>query len=316
MNELWVIYGLVFLAAILAIESLYWLIYELRGNKKTINRRLTLGENSAAKGQVLDILRRERGFADFNSPTLTRLNDFFVQTGLRVSKTALTLWTLMVAAVISVPLWTLLLPQWQAAGIGLMVAPALVGLYLLITRRRRIERFAQQLPDSLDIIVRGLRVGHPFSSAIELVAREMRDPIGSELGITADEMTFGQDVVTAVSNLYRRVGQEDLVFLAIAVSVQSQTGGNLADVLARLATLMRERVTMRLKIKALSAEGRLSGWFLSAMPFILFGAIQLVATDYFGGLKGSPFLVPALVYGLTSLLLANIAIYRMVNFKV
>jgi tight adherence protein B len=316
MNQLWVIYGLVFFAAILAIESLYWLIYELRGNKKTINRRLTLGEKSAAKGQVLDILRRERGFADFNSPTLTRLNDFFVQTGLRVSKTALTLWTLMVAAVISVPLWTLVLPQWQAAGIGLIGAPALVGLYLSITRRRRIERFAQQLPDSLDIIVRGLRVGHPFSSAIELVAREMRDPIGSELGITADEMTFGQDVVTAVSNLHRRVGQEDLVFLAIAVSVQSQTGGNLADVLARLATLMRERVTMRLKIKALSAEGRLSGWFLSAMPFILFGAIQLIAKDYFGGLKGSPFLVPALVYGLTSLLLANIAIYRMVHFKV
>jgi tight adherence protein B len=316
MNQLWVIYGLVFFAAILAIESLYWLIYELRGNKKTINRRLTLGEKSAAQAQVLDILRRERGFADYNSPTLTRLNDFFVQTGLRVSKTALTLWTLMVAAVISVPLWTLLLPQWQAAGIGLIVAPALVGLYLLITRRRRIERFAQQLPDSLDIIVRGLRVGHPFSSAIELVAREMRDPIGSELGITADEMTFGQDVVTAVSNLYRRVGQEDLVFLAIAVSVQSQTGGNLADVLARLATLMRERVTMRLKIKALSAEGRLSGWFLSAMPFILFGAIQLVATDYFGGLRGTPFLVPSLAYGLISLILANIAIYRMVHFKV
>jgi tight adherence protein B len=315
MNQLWVIYGLVFFAAILAIESLYWLIYELRGNKKTINRRLTLGEKSAAQAQVLDILRRERGFADFNSPVLTRLNDFFVQTGLRVSKTALTLWTLMVAAVISVPLW-FFLPQWQAAGIGLIVAPALVGLYLSITRRRRIERFAQQLPDSLDIIVRGLRVGHPFSSAIELVAREMRDPIGTELGITADEMTFGQDVVTAVSNLYRRVGQEDLVFLAIAVSVQSQTGGNLADVLARLATLMRERVTMRLKIKALSAEGRLSGWFLSAMPFILFGAIQLVATDYFGGLRGSPFLVPSLAYGLISLILANIAIYRMVHFKV
>ena len=316
MNQLWVIYGLVFFAAILAIESLYWLIYELRGNKKTINRRLSLGERSAAQAQVLDILRRERGFADFNNPALTRLNDFFVQTGLRVSKTALTLWTLMVAAVISVPLRMLFLPLWLAAGIGLIFAPALVGLYLSITRRRRIERFAQQLPDGLDIVVRGLRVGHPFSSAIELVAREMRDPIGTELGITADEMTFGQDVVTAVSNLHRRVGQEDLVFLAIAVSVQSQTGGNLADVLARLATLMRERVTMRLKIKALSAEGRLSGWFLSAMPFILFGAIQLVATDYFGGLRGTPFLVPSLAYGLISLILANIAIYRMVHFKV
>ena len=144
----------------------------------------------------------------------------------------------------------------------------------------------------------------------------MRDPIGSELGITADEMTFGQDIVTAVTNLYRRVGQEDLVFLAIAVSVQSQTGGNLADVLARLATLMRERTMMALKIKALSAEGRLSGWFLSAMPFILFGVVQLLSKDYFSGVRDSWLLVPSLVYGFTSVIVANIVIYRMVHFKV
>ena len=316
MNQLWVIYGLVFFAAILAVESLYWLVYELRGAKKTINRRLALSQKSETKAQVLDILRRERGFTDFSSPTLTGLNDFFVQTGLRVSKIVLALWTFMAAAVIAFPLWELSLPPWMAAGIGLIVAPAVVGLYLAIARRRRIERFAQQLPDGLDIIVRGLRVGHAFSSAIELVAREMRDPIGSELGITADEVTFGQDVISAVTNLYRRVGQEDLVFLAIAVSVQSQTGGNLADVLARLATLMRERAMMALKIKALSAEGRLSGWFLSAMPVILFGAIQLLSKDYFSGLRESPLLVPALIYGFTSVIAANIAIYRMVHFKV
>jgi tight adherence protein B len=198
----------------------------------------------------------------------------------------------------------------------LIIAPAVVGMFLAITRRRRIDRFAQQFPDGLDIIVRGLRVGHPFSSAIELVAREMPDPIGTELAITADEVTFGQDVITAVTHLYRRVGQEDLLFLAIAVSIQSQTGGNLADVLARLATLMRQRITMAMKIKALSAEGRLSGWLLSAMPFVLFGVIQLLSADYFGGLKGSPLLVPALIYGLSSMILANIVIYRMVHFKV
>ncbi len=220
------------------------------------------------------------------------------------------------AAVIAFPLWEFLLPMWIAAGIGLIVAAAIVALYLAITRSKRIERFAQQLPDGLDIIVRGLRVGHPFSSAIELVAREMRDPIGSELGITADEMTFGQDIVSAVTNLHRRVGQEDLVFVAIAVSVQSQTGGNLAEVLARLSALMRERVMMQLKIKALSAEGRLSGWFLSAMPFVLFGAVSLISKNYFSGLVGSPWLVPALIYGFTSLILANITIYRMVHFKV
>ena len=316
MNSLWVIYGLVFFAAILAVESLYWLSYELRTAKKTINRRLTLVEKTETKGQVLEILRRERGFTDFNSVTLTKLNDFFVQTGLRVSRSVLVLWTLMGAALIAFALWEFSFPLWLAGLIGMIAAPALFCLYVVRARGRRIERFARQLPDALDIIVRGLRVGHPFTSAIELVAREMPDPIGSELGLTADEMTFGQDVVTAVTNLHRRVGQEDLVFLAIAVSVQSQTGGNLAEVLARLATLMRERVTMGLKVKALSAEGRLSGWFLSVMPFVLFGVIQLLSGDYFSGIRHSPLLVPALIYGFTSVILANIAIYRMVHFKV
>jgi tight adherence protein B len=316
MNQLWVIYGLVFVAALLAVESLYWLAYDLRGTKKTINRRLALNEKSQAKSQVLDTLRRERGFADFKSPALTKMNDFFVQTGLRVSKTILAAWTMLGAAVLAVLFWELSSPIWFAAAIGPIVAALLVVLFLAITRNKRIERFAKQLPDALDVIVRGLRVGHPFSSAIELVAHEMRDPIGSELGITADEMTFGQDVVTAVTNLYRRVGQEDLVFLAIAVSVQSQTGGNLADVLARLSSLMRQRITMQLKIKSLSAEGRLSAWFLSAMPFVLFVVIQLLAQDYFSAVREGPFLIPSLIYGFGSVIIANIFMYRMVHFKV
>lgn len=316
MDQLWVIYGLVFAAALLAVESLYWLAYDLRGAKKTINRRLALSEKSAAKSEVLDALRRERGVTDFKSASLTKLSDFFVQTGLRVSRTILAAWTLLGAGIVAFSFWELGFRAWASTAVGLIVALLLVALFLVITRKKRIDRFARQLPDGLDIIVRGLRVGHPFSSAIELVASEMPDPIGSELGITADEMTFGQDIVTAVANLHRRVGQEDLVFLAIAVSVQSQTGGNLAEVLARLATLMRARSMMEMKVKALSAEGRLSGWVLSAMPFILFGVIQLLTKDYFSAVTEGPYLVPALVYGLSSIIIANIIIYRMVHFKV
>ena len=104
--------------------------------------------------------------------------------------------------------------------------------------------------------------------------------------------------------------------LPISVSVQSQTGGNLAEVLARLATLMRQRSTLQLKVKALSAEGRLSAWFLSAMPFILYGAVRLLSKDYFAELTGSPVLVPALVYAGVSLVVANFVIYRMVNFRI
>ena len=196
-----------------------------RGAHKAVNRRLALSETSTDKAELLDVLRNERGFTDFDSPALTKVNDFFVQTGLRVSRTALALSTLIAAAVIGFVLWELSLRPWMAAAGGLILAPCVVGMYLAVARRKRISRFAEQFPDALDIIVRGLRVGHPFSSAIQLVAREMRDPIGTELGITADEMTFGQDIITAVTNLHRRVGQDDLLFLAIAVSVQTQTGG-------------------------------------------------------------------------------------------
>jgi tight adherence protein B len=208
------------------------------------------------------------------------------------------------------------LSLWAAAAAGSAVGPLVVVVYLSIVRRRRIDRFTAQLPDALSIIVRSLRIGHPFVSAIGLASREMRDPIAGELAITAEEIAFGQDITTAVANMHRRVGQDDLLFLVTAVSVQSQTGGNLAEVLARLATLMRQRSTLQLKVKALSAEGRLSAWFLTAMPFILYGAIRLLSKNYFGELAASPLLVPSLVYGWVSLIVSNIIIYRMVNFKI
>jgi tight adherence protein B len=313
-NELWVIYGLVFVAAILAIESLYWLVFGLRGAKKAINRRLALSERSAGQSEIFDILRQERGVSD--SSSFGGWNDFLVQTGLRLSKIALAFWTVVTGVAIAVALSLASVSLWIAAIVGLTIGPSLVGLYLMRARSRRIERFARQLPDALDIVVRGLRIGHPFTTAIDLVAREMQDPIGTEFGMTADEMSFGQNIETAASNLFRRVGQDDLHLLVIAVTVQGQTGGNLADVLSRLCSLMRERFTLKLKIRALSSEGRLSAWILSAMPFILVGVVRLMSKDYFEELTGSPLLGPVLLYCGASLVIANIFIYRMVNFKV
>jgi tight adherence protein B len=313
-NELWLIYGLVFAAAILGIESLYWLVFGMRGAKKAVNRRLALSERNAAKSEVFDILRHERGVSD--NSTFAGLNDFLVQTGMSVSTLGLALWTLLAGVVVAVALSLLSISMWIAAIVGLAIGPALVGLYFIRARRKRIERFARQLPDALDIVVRGLRIGHPFTTAIELVAREMQDPIGTEFGMTADEMSFGQNMEIAVNNLFRRVGQDDLHLLVIAVTVQGKTGGNLAEGLARLSTLMRERFTLKLKIRALSSEGRLSAWILSAMPFILIGVVSLMSKSYFDELTGSPLLGPVLLYSGVSLIVANIFIYRMVNFKV
>ena len=315
MNEPWIIYGLVFAAAVLAVEAFYWLVYRARDTKKAINRRLALGKKLSSQTEVLDTLRQERGLGDFNNATLGNLNELLVQTGLRVSRGALVLWTAVAGIAVSA-LSTLLL-RFNAISIvsGILLGPLLVLVFLKFTRAKRIARFAEQLPQAVEIIVRGLRVGHPFSSAIDLVARELPDPIGSEFGITADEITFGQETVKAINNLYDRVGQEDLLFLVIAVSVQTQTGGNLADVLARLAKLMRERSNLRLKVKSLSAEGRMSGYFLSVLPFMLFGALTLIAPNYFDEVLKSSILVPTLIYVAVSLLIGNYVMYRMVNFK-
>jgi tight adherence protein B len=314
MSDLWIIYCVVFAAVILAFVALYRLIAGAQRRSATLKRRLALSDGRAA-GEPVDIFRQERGLANLDHPRFARLNEFLAQTGLRTSLFALGVWTALLGAAVALALSPVVSYLWAAA-VGLIAGPLVVLVYLSIVRRRRIDRFTAQLPDALSIIVRSLRIGHPFVSAIGLASREMREPIGAELAITAEEIGFGQDVTTAVVNMHRRVGQDDLLFLVTAVSVQSQTGGNLAEVLARLATLMRQRSTLQLKVKALSAEGRLSAWFLTAMPFILYGVIRLLSKDYFGELAGSPVLVPALVYGTMSLLISNIVIYRMVNFKI
>jgi tight adherence protein B len=200
----------------------------------------------------------------------------------------------------------------------ILAVPAALGcliFFLRFARNRRIARFAEQLPDSIDVIVRGVRSGYPFSTALGLVAREMPDPIGTEFGMTSDEITFGSDVKKAIDNLYRRVGQEDLLFLMVSINVQSQTGGNLAEILSRLSRLIRNRGKIRLKIRALTAEGRLSAIFLTLMPFILFGLITVINPPYFAEVADHPLIVPALVVGLLMLLIGNVIMYRMVNFK-
>jgi tight adherence protein B len=192
----------------------------------------------------------------------------------------------------------------------------LIGYVLLRSAKsRRIAKFSEQLPEALDVIVRGLRAGHPFRVAIGLAAREMPDPIGTEFGILLDEISFGLDQDVAVNHLYDRVGQEDLSFVSTAINIQSQTGGNLADVLHNLSRLLRNRSKLQLKVRALTSEGRTSGVILSVLPFLLFGMLNYINPDYFAGLKGDV-TVPAIAIGVLLLLIGNFTIYRMVNFKV
>jgi tight adherence protein B len=317
MSELWVIYALFFGAALLGAQALYWLLIRSRTERKIINRRLTLTQQLSDQGAVLEALRRERGSAAFvNMAGMQWFDELVMQSGLKLDVTRLLMWIggLTFAFYFVLAFWLKL----GALAIVIAVIAAPLAGYALLRRARakRISRFSEQLPEALDVIVRGLRAGHPFRVAFGLASREMLDPIGTELGILVDEISLGLDQQVAVDHLYGRVGQEDLAFLSTAINIQSQTGGNLADILRSLSTLLRNRSKLRLKVRALTSEGRASGVLLSALPFVLFLMVSFINPNYYGELKGTAVVMPAVGISLSLLALGNLMIYRMVNFKI
>lgn len=315
MNDLTIVVVLIFAAATLAVYGTYWILIVNRREQRLFNRRLELSKSLHNPSAVLETLREERGFSNFSNPALRRFSDWLSQTGIPVKPRTLGLAFLILYLVLSALLSIVLGFGFATIALAPVAAFAIMLLVLSYTRRRRIFNFAEQLPDAIDIITRGVRAGLPFSSSVTLVAREMADPVATEFGMLVDEIAFGLDVRSALDNLYRRVGQEDLVFLTVAVSIQSQTGGNLGEILSRLSKLMRSRSKMRLKINALSAEGRLSAVALTLLPFALFLIINFLSPAYYSTLRGNALLEPAIYLGLSLLLVGNVIMYRMVHFK-
>ena len=166
------------------------------------------------------------------------------------------------------------------------------------------------------MIVRSLRAGHPVPIALTMVAREMKDPIGSEFGIVVDEITYGADLETALRNLYFRIGQDDLPLFVTAVAIQGSTGGNLGEILANLSGVIRERFKMRRKIRALASEGRASALILSSLPIMVFLVIQVVAPDFYAQIWQEDITKKALAAAATWMGLGNFIMYRLVNFRI
>jgi tight adherence protein B len=204
----------------------------------------------------------------------------------------------------------------EAILLSLFCGLVLPFLVLRFLRKKRQKQFGAQFPDSLDMITRSLRAGHPVPIAISMVAREMRDPIGSEFGIVADEITYGADLETALRNLYFRVGQDDLPLFVTAVAIQGSTGGNLGEILENLSKVIRERFKMRRKIKSLAAEGRASALILSSLPIAMFLVIQLVAPDFYAGVWDEDVTKKALAGAATWMGIGNFIMYRLVNFRI
>lgn len=160
-----------------------------------------------------------------------------------------------------------------ALGLGLAVLP---WWRVAHSRQRRIERIERQFPQALDLMSRAMRAGHAFAAAVRMVAEELPDPLGQDFRMLFDEMNYGVPAHTALAHLAERVPLQDVSYFAVAVMIQRESGGNLAELLDKISAIVRERLKLHGEIRTLSAEGRLSALILTALPFGVAAVVNVV----------------------------------------
>lgn len=315
-----IIYGLIFLGVLVLVQGLYLTVFgKSISLDARMNRRLDLLEKGGNREQVLDQLRKEvtQHIGGGGIPLYSLLADKAQKAAIAFSPRQLVMIMLLLTVVAFA-----FLTIGTSAALGVRVLVSLImgvgGVYFWVNRlaKKRIGLIEEQLPDAVELMVRSLRVGHPFSSAINIVAKEVPDPIGTEFGMIADEAAYGRDVSESLKDLAERVDMQDLRFLAVAVSIQAQSGGNLADILAGLANVIRARFRLFRRVRAITAEAKWSGMFLSIFPIFCILMINVIDPYYYDEVKETGGFIPAaIVVGV--LLVVNVIFMRMmVNIKV
>ncbi len=329
-DPLYLLYAAIFTAAVLAIEGVYYLFSDGFAGRRAANRRMTALARGVPAADVLAQLRRQsieawESFGSLARP-LVALDRLIAQSGLTLALRQ----ALIGMGVLGVATTTAALSfAWRVKGMptggtlfllalagGIAVGGALPIFVFMRLKKKRIAKFSEQLPDALDMMVRSLRAGHPVTTAMELAARQMADPIGTELGLAVDEMTYGISLREALQKMGDRVDQDDFQFVVMAISIQSETGGNLAEVLEGLSAVIRDRFRMLRKVQALSGQARISGQLLGAMPFAFAGLTYASKPEYYLKVADDPIFLP-LVGSVLVLQFAGVLIMsRMINFKV
>ncbi len=317
-DPIYLVWLFVAISAGLTAEALYLLFFSRASYRSQINRRLRLSRDQKSRENVLVELRRERGLTSGGHYQLglVGLNRLVLQSGLTIGLPRLVIIVAVISVLAFVAVFLLRDDLVEAAAAALLSATALPYLGLRMLRGNRQKKFAAQFPDALDTIVRSLRAGHPVPIAITMVGREMPDPMGSEFGMVSDEITYGADLETAMRNLYSRIGSDDLPLFVTAVGIQSSTGGNLGEILENLSGVIRQRFKMRRKIRALAAEGRASAMILSALPIGMFVVIQFLVPDFYGSVWHEHLTKVLLGCGIGWMLVGNLIMFKMVNFKI
>jgi tight adherence protein B len=202
------------------------------------------------------------------------------------------------------------------APVGALVFFSVPWVWLSFKRKSRLKKFASQLPDAMELVARALRAGHSLAAGMHVVHEEMPPPISKEFGRVYEEQNLGVSLEDAMKNMCNRVPNLDLRFFVTAVGIQRQTGGDLAEILDKIGYVIRERFKILGQVKALTAEGRLSGVVLVAMPFGLFGLMLQMKPDYVALLWTDPLGVKMSIFALVMQILGAICIKKIVDIKV
>jgi len=322
------IYVLAFVAVVLIIQSGAGIFFAARERTTKVNRRLSMLNSGMAPEDVYSALVRR---APASSITNERFLHFYDVLWTRCRQAGLTItpWRLlaMVGASTAV-LWLMAMVMVRSGSAGGFFGTAIfaligaatlsiTGAWLWVNRLRaqRLKKLEEQLPLALDVVVRAIRAGHPVVSAVQLAADELGDPIGSEFGLIVDEYTYGSEFREALLNFARRTGSSDAHFFAVSVGIQSETGGNLAEILDGLSNVIRSRRALGMKVKALASEGKASAVILSLLPVFMVSVMLMTDPSYYTDKFGDPLFWTIISFVGVLYVIGWFIIQRIINFK-
>ncbi|WP_420005431.1 type II secretion system F family protein [Arenibacterium sp. LLYu02] len=314
------IYGLIFIGVLVLVEGLYLVTFgkSISLNSR-VNRRLDMLEKGANREQVLAQLRKEMQLhlSSQSIPLYSLLAERAKKAAIAFSPRQLMMIMAGLAglAYVGLSVGTQAEPPLRALA-SVIIGVGAVFFWVNSKANKRMAMIEEQLPDAVELMVRSLRVGHPFTSAIQIVAKEVEDPLATEFGMIADECAYGRDIGEALKDMAERLDMQDLRFLAVAVTIQQQSGGNLAEVLAGLAKVIRARFRLFRRVKAITAEAQWSGKFLSGFPLVCLAGTLLRDPHYYDPVLDHEWFIPA-CFLVGGMLTANLIVMRILtNIKV
>jgi tight adherence protein B len=317
-------YAAVVLAVVGLVLGLSFLVSGASGADKNVGRRLTDLANSGKRQWSMSLRRKTLKTGKSNwlasildSASIKSLDTLVSTSGVAMSTERLLF--LIVVGFAAIFEGLTLFGHYNAVICGLVAAliAAVMPIAIIIrARRKRLSRILAQLPDATDMLVRSLLAGHPIPTGVGLVAREMPDPIGAEFARVYDDMAYGLDLRHAFEKMSQRLNIAEVNYMIAAMRIQSTSGGNLAEVLASLSNVIREKKKLRSKVKALSAEARFSGRILSAMPVFVVVMLLLMNPHYYDQAKIHESLRIILAGAATLMVVGILLVRKFVNIRI